>query len=74
MCTALAFDRHVRVLAVAGSNGSSAGGQLAGRQHHAEDGSALLLCTLAPLQRQVCPLFALALHLSHPLRCVFAHM
>lgn len=43
----------VRVFVLAGSDGSSAGGQPAGRQHHAEDGSTLLLCTLAPLQRQV---------------------
>lgn len=65
---------NVCTLAVAGSNGSSAGGQPVGRQHHAEDGSTLLLCTLAPLQRQVCSPFAFALHLLHPLRCVFTHV
>lgn len=37
-----------------GTDGNSAGGQLAGRQHYAADGSTLLLCTLAPLQWQVC--------------------
>lgn len=37
-----------------GSDGNAAGGQPAGRQHHAADGPALLVGTLAPLQRQVC--------------------
>lgn len=41
------------VLVVTGADGNSAGGQLAGRQHHAENGSTLLICTLAPLQWQV---------------------
>lgn len=41
-----------------GADGDPAGGQLAGCQHHAEDGSTLLLCTLAPLQWQVIPLYS----------------
>lgn len=36
-----------------GTDGSSAGGQLAGGQHNAENGPALLLRTLAPVQWQV---------------------
>lgn len=36
-----------------GTDGSSAGGQLAGGQHNAENGPALFLCTLAPMQWQV---------------------
>lgn len=36
-----------------GADGSPAGGQLAGGQHNAENGPALLFCTLAPVQWQV---------------------
>lgn len=51
--SSIPYLNYVCVFVLAGSDGSSAGGQPAGRQHHAEDGSTLLLCTLAPLQRQV---------------------
>lgn len=37
-----------------GADGDPAGGQPAGRQHDAADGSALLVRPLAALQRQVC--------------------
>ena len=36
-----------------GADGNSAGGQLAGSQHYAEDGPTCLICSLATLQRQV---------------------
>lgn len=69
----------VCVFALAGSNGSSAGGQPAGRQHHAEDGSTLLLCSLAPLQRQVysvLTLFSLnaCFTTCRAVPCAFTHM
>lgn len=66
---------YVCVLVLAGSDGSSAGGQPAGRQHHAEDGSTLLLCTLAHLQRQVQYLHRLQQHTLHTrLRCALTHV
>lgn len=44
---------HMMWSSLSGHYGSAAGGQLAGRQHNAEDGPTLLLCTLAALQWQV---------------------
>ncbi len=41
------------MLGFSGPDGSSAGGQFAGCQHYAEDGSTLFVCPLAPLQWQV---------------------
>lgn len=41
------------VFVLTGADGDSAGGQLVGRQRHAEDGPTLLICTMASLQWQV---------------------
>lgn len=53
LCNQVHGGNSVRVFNLTGADGSSACGQLTGRQHNAEDGSTLLICTLAPLQRQV---------------------
>lgn len=67
------FDPNLCVFAVTGADGNSAGGQLAGCQHYAEDGSTLLICPLAPLQWQVCSLFTIRLYIIHIICCVFTY-
>lgn len=67
--------KRVCVFALTGADGSSAGGQPAGRQHYAEDGSTLLICTLAPLQWQVCSPLPARLYVMHVVCfALFTHM